>query len=47
MENNINEMQRVLESQKKFFIDEGAPSINLRVDRLNRLKSLIIENRCL
>ena len=24
MENNINEMQRVLESQKKFFIDEGA-----------------------
>ena len=45
MENNINEMQRVLESQKKFFIDEGAPSIDLRVDRLNRLKSLIIENR--
>ena len=45
MENNFNEMQRVLEAQKKFFIEEGSPSIELRIDRLNRLKTLIIDNR--
>ena len=45
MENTITEMQRVLESQKKHFIKEGSPSIELRVDRLNRLKSLIMDNR--
>lgn len=45
MENNFNEMQRVLEAQKKFFIEEGSPSIKLRIDRLNRLKTLIIDNR--
>ena len=45
MENNIHEMQRVLESQKKHFIQEGFPTIELRIDRLNRLKNLIIENR--
>ena len=45
MENNFNEMQRVLEAQKKFFIEEGSPSIELRIDRLNRLKSLIMNNR--
>ena len=44
MENNFNEMQRVLEAQKKFFIEEGSPSIELRIDRLNRLKSLIMNN---
>jgi coniferyl-aldehyde dehydrogenase len=45
MDNHINEMKRVLESQKKFFINEGSPSIELRIDRLNRLKTLIIDNR--
>ena len=43
MENTITEMQRVLDSQKKHFIKEGSPSIKLRVDRLNRLKLLIME----
>ena len=43
MENSMNDMQRVLDAQKKHFIDEGSPSIELRVDRLNRLKSLIID----
>ncbi len=33
MENNIHEMQRVLDAQKKHFINEGAPSIELRIDR--------------
>jgi coniferyl-aldehyde dehydrogenase len=45
MDNHINEMKRVLESQKKLFINEGSPSIELRIDRLNRLKTLIIDNR--
>ena len=45
MENNIHEMQRVLDAQKKHFINEGAPSIELRIDRLNRLKTLIMDNR--
>ncbi|MEL0238709.1 MAG: coniferyl aldehyde dehydrogenase [Gammaproteobacteria bacterium] len=45
MDNNLNEMQRVLEAQKKFFIEEGSPSIELRIDRLNRLKTLIMNNR--
>ncbi len=45
MESNFNEMQRVLEAQKNFFIEEGSPSIELRIDRLNRLKSLIMNNR--
>ena len=45
MENTITDMQRVLESQKNHFIKEGSPSIELRVDRLNRLKSLIMDNR--
>ena len=45
MENTITDMQSVLESQKKHFIKEGSPSIELRVDRLNRLKSLIMDNR--
>ena len=31
MENNIHEMQRVLESQKKHFIKEGFPTIELRI----------------
>jgi coniferyl-aldehyde dehydrogenase len=45
MENSMNDMQRVLDAQKKYFVDEGSPSIKLRVDRLNRLKTLIIDNR--
>ena len=45
MDTNTNDMQRILDAQKKHFIKEGAPSIELRVDRLNRLKNLIMENR--
>ena len=45
MEYSINDMQRVLDAQKKHFIEEGSPSIELRIDRLNRLKSLVIDNR--
>jgi coniferyl-aldehyde dehydrogenase len=38
-------MNDVLNLQKKKFIKDGPPSINLRVDRLNRLTSMLVENR--
>ena len=39
------EMNNVLNKQKEFFIKNGAPSIELRIDRLERLKTLIMDNR--
>ena len=38
---NYDEMSQTLKQQKDFFIKNGAPSIELRIDRLQRLKSLI------
>ena len=38
-------MSDALLAQKKHFIKEGPPSLELRVDRLNRLKTLIMDNR--
>ena len=43
--NTYEEMNNVLKDQKEFFIKNGAPSIDLRIDRLQRLKSLIMDNR--
>jgi coniferyl-aldehyde dehydrogenase len=34
-----------LTNKKKFFINNGSPSIKLRIDRLERLKALIMNNR--
>ena len=45
MENTYETMSDVLLAQKKHFIKEGPPSLELRVDRLNRLKTLIMDNR--
>ena len=42
---NYDEMNQALKQQKDFFIKNGAPSIELRIDRLQRLKSLIMDNR--
>ena len=42
---SYDEMNKVLLDQKSFFIKNGAPSIDLRIDRLQRLKSLIMDNR--
>ena len=43
---NINEeMNKALNEQKEFFIKNGSPSIELRIDRLERLKALIMDNR--
>ena len=43
MENTQQSMNEVLTSQKNYFIKHGSPSIELRIDRLNRLKTLIME----
>ena len=40
-----DEMNSVLNKQKEFFVKNGAPSIKLRIDRLERLKTLIMDNR--
>ena len=45
MENTYETMSDVLLAQKKHFIKEGPPPLELRVDRLNRLKTLIMDNR--
>jgi coniferyl-aldehyde dehydrogenase len=45
MSSTFENMNDVLNLQKKKFIKDGPPSINLRVDRLNRLTSLLVENR--
>jgi coniferyl-aldehyde dehydrogenase len=42
---NYDEMNQALKEQKDFFIKNGSPSIKLRIDRLQRLKSLIMDNR--
>ena len=43
MENQ--QMQDILNKQKAYFIKNGPPSYDLRIDRLDRMKSLIMENR--
>ena len=40
-----NNMQEILDLQQAHFIKEGAPSYELRVDRLDRMKTLIMDNR--
>ena len=45
MKNTYETMSDALLAQKKHFIKEGPPSLELRVDRLNRLKTLIMDNR--
>ena len=39
------QMKEILEKQQAFFIKNGPPSYDLRIDRLNRMKTLIMENR--
>ncbi|MFL2699478.1 MAG: coniferyl aldehyde dehydrogenase [Gammaproteobacteria bacterium] len=45
MESTNQEMQRVLDLQKQAFIKNGPPSNKLRIDRMQRLKSMIMENK--
>ena len=39
------QIKEILNKQKAFFIKNGPPSYELRIDRLDRMKSLIMENR--
>ena len=39
------QIKEILSKQKAFFIKNGPPSYELRIDRLDRMKSLIMENR--
>jgi len=39
------QMQDILNKQRAYFIKNGPPSYNLRIDRLDRMKALIMENR--
>ena len=42
---SYEQMNQILKQQKEFFIKNGAPSVDLRIDRLQRLKTLIMDNR--
>ena len=39
----IQNMHRVLELQKSLIIKEGAPSLELRADRLDRVVSMVMK----
>ena len=45
MESSKQEMERVLQLQKQFLITNGPPSNALRIDRIERLKSMLNDNR--
>ena len=45
MESSKQEMERVLQLQKQFLITNGPPSNTLRIDRIERLKSMLNDNR--
>ena len=38
----MNNMHEILNNQKKFYLENGAPSYELRIDRLNRVKDIIL-----
>ena len=42
---SYEKMNQILKQQKEFFIKNGPPSVELRIDRLQRLKTLIMDNR--
>ena len=44
-ETTDSKMNDLLELQKDYFIKNGPPSLELRIDRLNRLKNLILNNK--
>ena len=41
----MTDMHSVLKKQKDYFIKNGAPSYELRIDRLNRMKDIILQNK--
>ena len=41
----MTDMHSVLKKQKDYFIKNGAPSYELRIDRLNRMKDIVLKNK--
>ena len=41
----MTNMHSVLKKQKDYFIKNGAPSYELRIDRLNRMKDIVLKNK--
>ena len=41
----MNNMHEILNNQKKFYLDNGVPSYELRIDRLNRVKDIVLTNK--
>ena len=41
----MNNMHEILNNQKKFYLENGAPSYELRIDRLNRVKDIVLANK--
>ncbi len=39
------QIEAILKKQKAFFVKNGPPSYELRIDRLNRMKTLVMDNR--
>jgi len=41
----MTDMHSILKKQKDYFIKNGAPSYKLRIDRLNRMKDIVLKNK--
>ena len=41
----MNNKHEILNNQKKFYLENGAPSYELRIDRLNRVKDIVLINK--
>ena len=41
----MNNMHEILNNQKKFYLENGSPSYELRIDRLNRVKDIVLANK--
>ena len=42
---NQRTMEEVLRIQRKHYLNEGPPSYELRIDRLDRVKDMVIQNK--
>ena len=42
---NQRSMQEVLKLQREHFLNEGPPSYELRIDRLDRVQDMVIQNK--
>ena len=42
---NQRSMEEVLKLQREHFLNEGPPSYELRIDRLDRVQDMVIQNK--